>query len=72
MMSNASITAPTLTMVRRDLDEAKAALGVVWTADDHDAIGRLTNAAEALMRATASLSLAVERLAELPQCEGGH
>ena len=71
-MSNAGMTAPTLTMVRRDLDEAKAALGAVWSSAGHTAIGHLNTATEALLRAVASVSYAVERLAELPQCEGGH
>jgi len=47
-----------------DLDEASHALGHVWTADDHAAIGHLTNATEALVRASASLTLALERLAQ--------
>jgi len=52
----------TLNKARRDLEDATDALSHVWVADDHAAIGHLTNATEALMRAIASVTLAVERL----------
>lgn len=51
-----------LDKVRVELDAAASALGTVWVADDHDSIGRLANATEALLRAMASLTLAVEKL----------
>jgi hypothetical protein len=53
-----------LNKVHVDLDDATSALGQVRVSDDHDSIARLTNASEALLRALASLTLAVERLAE--------
>ena len=53
-----------LPKTRQDLDDATDALGHVWTSDDHDSIARLTNATEALLRATSSLTLALERLAQ--------
>ena len=71
-MSNITLVNPTLLKVRRDLENAQDHLGVVWAVADHDAIGRLTSATEALMRALASLSYAVERLAEQPACDGSH
>jgi hypothetical protein len=55
----------TLLKARGDLEDATAALGHVWCASDHDAIGHLTNATEALARAIASVTLAVEQLARL-------
>jgi hypothetical protein len=55
----------TLNKAQRDLEDATEALGHVWTADDHDAIARLTNATEALMRALASVKLVVEQLTEI-------
>jgi hypothetical protein len=59
------IVKPYLDKAGRDVEDATEALGHVWTSDDHDSIARLTNATEALVRALASVSLAVERLAEL-------
>ena len=64
-MNQSLIVKPALDKARVDLEDATSHLAAVWCADDHDAIGRLTNAAEALTRAVASVSLAVERLAEL-------
>lgn len=55
-----------LANVRADLDDAAGNLGVVWTVADHDAITRLTNASEALLRATATLANALDRIASLP------
>jgi hypothetical protein len=52
-----------LPKVQQDLEDATDALGHVWVSDDHDSIARLTNAAEALLRATTSLTIALERLA---------
>jgi hypothetical protein len=69
-MNNSLIASHSLDKTRRDLDDAMHHLGATWAADDHDAIGRLTNAGEALVRAIASVTLAVERLAALPTCEG--
>jgi hypothetical protein len=53
-----------LPRTRQDLDDATDALSHVWVSDDHDSIARLTNATEALLRATSSLTLALERLAQ--------
>lgn len=64
-MNQSMIVKPYIDKARIDLQDAMSALGATWTADDHDAIGRLTIAGEALMRAIASVSLSVERLAEL-------
>jgi hypothetical protein len=73
MMSNALITKNPLDLARRDLDAAKTELGQVWAEADHEvAIERLLRASEALMRAIANVSHAVERLSELPACDGGH
>jgi hypothetical protein len=69
-MNNSLIVSHALDKAHYDLDDAMHHLGATWVADDHDAIGRLTNAGEALMRAIASVTLAVERLAALPVCEG--
>jgi len=54
----------TLNKAQRDLEDATDALAHVWVADDHAAIGHLTNATEALMRAIASVKLVVEQLNE--------
>jgi hypothetical protein len=64
-MNSSLIISRDLAKARMDLDDALSALSVTWTADDHTAIGRLTNASEALMRAVSSVALAVERLAEV-------
>jgi hypothetical protein len=72
-MNAAGITRPPLDKARRDIEDATSALAAYWMcADDGDAIGRVANAAEALVRAISSVSLALERLAELPACEGLH
>jgi hypothetical protein len=55
----------TLNKAQRDLKDATDALSHVWVADDHAAIGHLTNATEALMRAIASVKLVVEQLTEV-------
>jgi hypothetical protein len=64
-MNQSLIVKPYLAKAACDLDDATASLSTCWTAEDHDAIGRLTNTTEAIARAIASVSLAVERLAEL-------
>lgn len=64
-MNRSQINKMDLDKVRRDLEDAAGALGAVWTANDHDSIGRLTNAGEGLLRAIATLTPVVERLAEL-------
>ena len=55
----------TLNKAHQDLEDATEALSHVWVADDHAAIGHLTNATEALMRAIASVKLVVEQLTEV-------
>ncbi|HEY1298139.1 MAG TPA: hypothetical protein VGJ60_34100 [Chloroflexota bacterium] len=64
-MNQSMIVRPYLTKASCDLTDATEQLGACWAAADTDAIARLTTAAEALTRAVASVSLAVERLAEL-------
>jgi hypothetical protein len=64
-MNQSLIVRPYLAKAASDLNDATEHLGTCWAAADTDAVGRLTNAAEALTRAIASVSLAVERLAEL-------
>jgi ribosomal protein S11 len=63
-MNTTALVQPSLDKAQRDLEEAANALASVWVADDHAAVGLLTNGAEALMRAIASVTLAVERIAE--------
>ena len=64
-MDVTELVKPSLDKAQRDLEEAANALASVWVADDHAAVGLLTNGAEALMRAIASVTLAVERITEL-------
>ena len=71
-MNNSLIVKRDLDKARRDLDDTKEALATYWSRSLSDAdykIADLHMAAEALMRAIASVALAVERLAELPECE---
>jgi hypothetical protein len=64
-MNQSPIVHPYLLKAGRDLEDATGQLGQVWCADTDAAVGRLTDATEALTRAIASVSQAVERLAEL-------
>jgi hypothetical protein len=64
-MNQSPIVRPYLAKAASDLNDATANLGACWAAADTDAIGRVITATEALTRAIASVSLAVERLAEL-------
>lgn len=59
------IVKPYLGKATDDLNDAMDSLGRAWHADDRDALGRLTNASEALVRAIQNVAYAVERLAEL-------
>jgi trans-2-enoyl-CoA reductase len=72
-MNNSLVVNGSLTKVRSDLDEATHALSnYLETKSDEEAVAWLQSAIEATVRAVSSVSLAVERLSELPVCDGGH
>jgi hypothetical protein len=51
-MNQSLIVNPALDKARRDLEDATSSLATYWTiTDDRDALGRVANAAEALVRA---------------------
>lgn len=67
-MNSMAIVGPTLDKARRDLDDAREKTRSLWSRSDSDVLGALIDARdgiEALTRAIASLTLGVERLAEV-------
>jgi len=75
MMPNTLIVSRDLDKVRRDLSDTQDALTNYWSrgfSDTDYKCADLHMATEALMRAVASVTIAVERLAALPACDGGH
>jgi trans-2-enoyl-CoA reductase len=70
-MNNTLVVNGSLMKARSDLDEAAHALSnYLETKSDEESVAWLHSAIEATVRAVSSVSLAVERLAELPVCEG--